>query len=42
MNRQVFDPIKAGNSLSQSPWEQEKDPKQTKLLEKKEMKYESK
>src|SRR3990167_5620531 len=42
MNREVYDPISAGNKLTNSPWINEKKSKQMRLLEKKEMKYGSK
>ncbi|MGH7902270.1 MAG: DNA-methyltransferase [Thermodesulfobacteriota bacterium] len=39
MNRPVYDPVAAGNSLTTSPWTSGKSTKQMKLLEKKEKKY---
>lgn len=42
MYRQVYDPHKAGNSLVNSPWTNEKNYKQKKLLEQDKIKYGSK
>ena len=41
MNREIYDPVKAGNSLSKSPWDHKQSTKQFKLLDSLENKYES-
>ena len=41
MDKPVYDPVEAGNSLTTSPWISSKPPKQIKLLEKKKTKYDS-
>lgn len=39
LNQPVYDPVKAGNNLTVSPWTSKKNSTQMKLLEKKETKY---
>jgi len=41
MNQPVYDPIKAGNSLTVAPWIKSKDPEQPLLIKEKRVKYQT-